>query len=83
MDGYAGPARALVDGRDVGQWRVELEPLADDRDERSWGGRVANSDYVLWGLAGRRLELVLPSGHRAACVVRPTGEIIGLGPAPF
>lgn len=75
--------RVLTDGRDIGEARVVLRAEDDPRSESGWGGRMVNSDYVRWGLGGRRVQLRLPDGTEVACAVRSSGALVGLGPAPW
>ncbi len=85
MSTYAGPATLVVDGRDVGQLRVRLQIGALDpkRGSESWSGMVANSDYVLWGVAGRRVHIRLPNGRSGQCVIRSSGAIVGFDEPPL
>ncbi|MDH3707860.1 MAG: hypothetical protein OES57_17475 [Acidimicrobiia bacterium] len=80
---YVGPARLVTDAGDIGEVRVTLTDDVGDRFAAGWGGRVTNSDYLLWGMAGRRVRLVLPDGADVECAVHASGRLVGIGPGPW
>jgi hypothetical protein len=80
---YVGPARLVTEAGDIGEVRVMLTDEVDERAPAGWGGRATNSDYMLWGMAGRRVELVLPDGRTVACAVHASGRLVGIGPGPW
>ncbi|MGI9601830.1 MAG: hypothetical protein ACR2QE_08090 [Acidimicrobiales bacterium] len=80
---YTGPVRVITDAGDIGEARVDLTDEVDERFDAGWGGRVLNSDYLLWGLSGKRVRLRLPDGSEVECAVRPAGRLVGLSPPPW
>lgn len=60
---------------------VDLE--ATPGDERvPWRGRIRGSDYLVWGVNNRRVELEFDDGSIAHAVVRSGGGLRGLGECP-
>ena len=79
---YIGPARLITERCDIGEVRIVLTDDVDERVPSGWGGRVTNSDYLLWGMAGRRVHLLLPDGDQIECAVHASGRLVGIGRPP-
>ncbi|MDH4169749.1 MAG: hypothetical protein OEW42_09190 [Acidimicrobiia bacterium] len=80
---YSGPVRLITDHGDIGEVRVQLRDIIDERQPAGWGGRVVNSDHLLWGMAGHRVHLGLSDGRKVECAVHASGRLIGIGPPPW
>ncbi len=79
---FTGDARLRHNDTVVGTVRVELTTNTDDRYDATWHGRILGSDYVMWGMNHKKVDLDLPDGQTVTCVVLATGKLRGLGNAP-
>ncbi len=78
---FEGQAQVFHNDRLLGTVRVTIGQPAEDSD-RPWEGQIIGSDYLMWGMNHKKVELALPSGARVHCVVLASGKLRGLPESP-